>query len=198
MAGKVKLVHNEAAAVGGTPVIDGELDDVWENAMQITTDQEKTTPDIATAKVKLLFDADNLYVLAQVSDKKIMTDNANPWECDSVEIYLDENKLQGNSYDSNTVQLRIGADGKMTGSGTAWDGRESALTSAVKKVAGGYIIEAAYRFREVKAEAGSSIGFNIRVNDEEATGKRKGTSVWNPDQDTSYFNPSRFGIVHFK
>jgi ABC-type glycerol-3-phosphate transport system substrate-binding protein len=196
--GKIKLQHNEVTASVGTPQIDGEIDDVWKDVMEITTDGEKTAPDIATAKVKLLYDTDTLYILARVSDKKVMTDNKNSWECDSVEIYVDENKYNLNGYDSNTVQLRVGADGKMTGAGPAWDKRESALTSEVKKVTGGYIVEAAYKFKEVKAKAGGSMGLNVQVNDEEVTGDRKGTSVWNPDQGSSYFNPSRFGIVKFK
>lgn len=196
--GKIKFQHNEVTAAAGTPKIDGEIDSVWKGAMEITTDGEKTTPDIATARVKLLYDTDTLYVLAQVSDNKIMTDNKKPYECDSLEIFVDENKLNLSNYDSNTVQLRIGADGKMTGNGPAWDNRESALTSAVKKVAGGYIVEAAYKFKEVKAKPGSSMGINVHVNDEEVTGSRKGISAWNPDQDSSCNNPSRFGIVNFK
>lgn len=196
--GKIKLQHNEVTAAARTPQIDGQIDDVWKDTVEIETNGEKTTPDIATAKVKLLYDTDTLYILAQVSDSKVMTDNKNPWECDSVEIFVDENKSQGIVYDNNTVQLRIGADGKMTGSGPAWDNRNDALTSAVKKVVGGYIVEAAYKFKEVKARTGSSMGFNVHVNDEEVTGERKGISVWNPDQDSSYNNPSRFGVVKFK
>lgn len=198
VSGKLKLQHNEVAASAGTPTIDGEIDDVWKDAQEIVTDQEKTSPDIATAKVKLLYDADTLYVLAQVSDSKVMSDNANPWECDSIEFFVDENKSQGSSYDSNTAQLRVGADGKMSGGGAAWTDRETALTSAVKAVDGGYIVEAAYKFKAVKAQSGGAMGFNISVNDEEVTGSRKGTSVWNPDQGTSYSTPNRFGIVNFK
>lgn len=196
--GKISLQHNEVTATAGIPKIDGEIEDVWKDAMEITTDGQKTVPDVATAKVKLLYDKDTLYVLARISDKKIMTDNIYPWECDSLEIFVDENKYNLSGYDSNTVQLRVGADGKMTGAGPAWDKRESALTSAVKKVSGGYIVEAAYKFKTVKAKAGGSMGFNVHVNDEEVTGKRKGVSVWNPDEDSSYYNPSRFGIVNFK
>jgi len=198
--GKIKPVHKEVAAKTGTPVIDGIVDDAWKDAQEITTDQEKTTSDIATAKTKVMYDSDTLYVLAQVSDKKIMNDNVNAYEQDSVEIFLDENKTQGNAYDTNTVQLRIGADGKMTGGGLGWeDGkRATALTSSVKKVDGGYIIEAAYKFKGVKAKAGSSMGFNISVNDEEVTGKKKGTSIFNPDGGYSNSTPSKFGLVNFK
>jgi endo-1,4-beta-xylanase len=86
----------------------------------------------------------------------------------------------------------------MTGAGTDWDKRSTDLTSAVKKVDGGYIVEAAYKFKGVKAKAGSSMGFNVGVNDEEETGKKKGSSMWNPDAGTSYANPMKFGIVNFK
>lgn len=196
--GKTQLKHKEVDAYRGQPKIDGEIDDIWKEAQEISTDGEKTTSDIATAKVKLLYDTDTIYVLAKVSDKKEMTENTDPWECDSIEIYIDENKSQGNSYDSNTVQLRIGADGVMTGDGPAWNNRSAALISAVKKVSGGYIVEAAYKFKEAKANPGSSMGFNVHVNDAELYGKRKGYSSWNPDQDSSYNNPSRFGIVNFK
>lgn len=198
VTGKVKLQHNEVAASAGTPTIDGEIDELWANAQEIKTEELKNPDDVATAKVKLLYDADTLYVLAQVSDPKIMTDNKNPWECDSIEFFIDENKSQGSSYDSNTFQLRVGADGTMTGSGTDWDKRSGDLTSAVKKVDGGYIVEAAYKFKAVKAKAGASMGFNIGVNDERETGKRYGTSVWNPDGGSSYSSPNKFGIVNFK
>ena len=198
VTGKIKLQHNEVAATAGTPTIDGEIDDIWANAQEIITDQLKSPEDVATAKVKLLYDADTLYVLAQVSDPIIMTDNTNPWECDSIEFFIDENKSQGSSYDSNTFQLRVAADGAMTGAGTDWDKRSGDLTSAVKKVDGGYVVEAAYKFKAVKAKAGSSMGFNVSVNDERETGKRYGTSVWNPDGGSSYASPNKFGIVNYK
>jgi ABC-type glycerol-3-phosphate transport system substrate-binding protein len=196
--GKITIVRNEVTASPGKPVIDGDIDDIWKDAQEIVTDQEKGAEDIATAKVKLLYDEDTLYILAQVSDSNIMNSNENPWECDSIEIFIDENKAQGNSYDENTIQLRVGADGKVTGGGPAFDGREAEITSAVKKVDGGYIVEIAYKFKGVKAKSGSSMGFNVSVNDQEEVGSRKGTAVWNPDGGSSWQNPSKFGIVNFK
>lgn len=190
--------RKEASALQGRPEIDGEIDDIWERARILPADQEKTTPDVATAKIRALYDENTLYVLAEVSDTKVMAEGPSPWESDSVEIFIDENKTQGNYYDDNTVQIRVDADGAVTGAGPAWEERKFAVTSAVNAADGGYVVEIAYKFKEIKAKPGGSIGFNVSINDQEKAGVRKGTAVWNPDGGISYHNPSRFGVIHFK
>ena len=71
-----------------TPVIDGEVDYVWEGASthnMVPLDD----PADASGSWKLLYDSDNLYVIVDVTDDILQNDSASSWQDDSVEIYFD-------------------------------------------------------------------------------------------------------------
>ena len=71
----------------GTPVIDGTVDQIWDNAEWTNVDKpfDGTADTDSTLKVKLMWDEEHLYFLAEVFDKDINADN------DIVEIYWDQN-----------------------------------------------------------------------------------------------------------
>src|SRR4030042_6392907 len=71
-----------------TPVIDGEVDAIWADA---STQYFLPLADPADGSGiwKALYDAENLYVLVDVTDDSLHNDSAGSWQDDSVEIYFD-------------------------------------------------------------------------------------------------------------
>ena len=106
--------------VSGTPVIDGTIDDAWKSAPPITTRRLVAERSIlkfeqsSTSRVRCLWDDKQLYFLAEVRDAKISTTAGSPWEQDSVEFFLDENKSRAASFEADDGQYRISATGNVT------------------------------------------------------------------------------------
>ena len=86
----------------GTPLLDGALDDIYKQSVEVplgeafySTGSDNTTD--VTAKAYLLYDSANFYVCVVVNDDDILSrddayinDNANSWENELVEIWVDE------------------------------------------------------------------------------------------------------------
>jgi len=69
-------------------VIDGEVDEIWADAAAadfVPLDD----PNNGSGIWKVLYDAENLYVLVDVTDDSLQNDSAGSWQDDSVEIYFD-------------------------------------------------------------------------------------------------------------
>jgi hypothetical protein len=71
-----------------TPVIDGQVDDVWADAAAADF-VPLADPADGSGIWKVLYDAENLYVLVDVTDDSLQNDSASSWQDDSVEIYFD-------------------------------------------------------------------------------------------------------------
>jgi endo-1,4-beta-xylanase len=75
--------------------VDGVQDPVWAGANEIATNTWVFGTSGATARVKTLWDSGSLYVFAHVTDTLLSRASANPWEQDSVEVFLDQDNQQG-------------------------------------------------------------------------------------------------------
>lgn len=103
---------NASCALYGTPIIDGEKDDVWDKSMELVTNAWIKGVKGAVAKVKTLWDENSLYVYAQVADEHLSKSSENPWEHDSVEIFIDYNNGKTEDYEFDDAQYRIDFDNK--------------------------------------------------------------------------------------
>lgn len=184
-------------AVKGTPVIDGEFDEIWANAPVYKTDTKVEQTGDATAKAdfRTMWDDKNLYVYAMVTDS-ILSDTIkeNAHEQDSIEIFVDQNNGKTTSYEDDDGQYRINFNNVRT---TAGHASEDNFTSATKVVPGGYVVEAAISLDKIKVEANSMIGFDLQVNNDQDGGKRDSVFIWNDPTGLSYTNTSRFGVLQF-
>jgi len=70
------------------PVLDGEVDAVWALA-STNSFVPLATPADGSGTWKVLYDANNLYVLIDVTDDSLKNDSASAWQDDSVEVYFD-------------------------------------------------------------------------------------------------------------
>ncbi|MDT8303273.1 MAG: sugar-binding protein, partial [Sedimentisphaerales bacterium] len=88
LVGPVAAQDMEIALAAQPPVLDGEIDDVWADASEqyfVPLDD----PANGSGIWKVLYDAENLYVLVDVTDDSLQNDSASSWQDDSVEIYFD-------------------------------------------------------------------------------------------------------------
>ncbi len=180
----------------GRPTIDGQEDKLWKNATEITTQRFAFGTAGAKAKVKLLWDAGYLYVYATVADPTLSKASSNPWEEDSVEIFVDPNNAQTRAYQADDSQYRVNFDNEVSvgGSTSAAD-----ITSATRRVSGGYVVEAAIRIDSAETKRGSILGFDFQVNDDgSGNGARTSVATWNDVSGNAYQDPSQFGALILK
>ena len=180
----------EAKAVYGTPVIDGEIDDVWKKAPKINTDQYQTAWQGATGVGRMLWDDENLYVLIEVQDDVLDKSHSDPWEQDSVEIFVDQTNSKSTFYEgTNHGQYRINFENETSfNPQSAEEGFESATSVSGTN----YIVEVKIPFTEITPAKNTTIGFDIQVNDAK-NGSRQSCVAWNDITGTGYMDPSVFG-----
>jgi enterochelin esterase-like enzyme len=178
--------NGEAAAQFGSPVIDGEVDKIWSEAKTIVP-KYSTTTENTTAKFKAMWDDKALYILAQVKDENISKDSVNPYEQDSVEIFLDENNDKTQEFGIDDLQFRI----NYANDETADKGDLTRLYSKTKVVDGGYIIEARIAWDKLTPANNDVVGLELQINDAKGAARVGTINVFdgtnNAWQDTSLF-----------
>lgn len=187
--------HPIAKAAYGTPVIDGEIDDIWATAEvnKIEGAFVEDGPDPANprngteASFRALWDEHYLYILTEVTDSTI-GDEA--WELTSVgagslwqrnslgyTITPDYNRDVTNGQVAPSMWLILSCRAIGGGEAAAGDGtanfnqvdREVFNNFKTKITSTGYLVEIAFdlnlRYPDMKMEEGACIGFDQYVND---------------------------------
>ncbi|MFI9838176.1 endo-1,4-beta-xylanase [Nonomuraea sp. NPDC051941] len=183
------------SAAHRTPVLDGAVDRAWSAAPEIRTATWIQGTSGATAKVRSLWSGSTLYVLAQVADPTLSEESPNPWEQDSVEIFVDPGNGKTKGYEDDDGQYRISFSGRITVGGTFDAGGVKDHVKAVTRtVSGGYVVEAAIELPTITLAPGTLLGFDAQVND--ATGTARTSAVtWNDNTGRSYLDTSHWGVL---
>ncbi len=179
-------------AIKGTAKIDGKIDSAWAKAKVINVNNFSVGKDGATATVKTMWDANYIYVLAEVKDSVLNNANANAWEQDSVEIFIDENNGKTPAYQADDVQYRTNYKNLKTITG-GMDIKSFDTATALTK--NGYIVEMRIPNKIAKFQLGQVIGFDAQVNNADTTGTRVSVSNWNDLTGLGYTNTESFGIL---
>lgn len=113
----------QASKANSTPVIDGLAnDECWKKANWYPLDQDwinkPWTKEDFAGKYKLSWDADFIYILAEVVDDTIMDIHPDGldkyWDDDCLEIFIDEDRSKGNhQYNHNAFAYHIALDYKV-------------------------------------------------------------------------------------
>ena len=180
-----------AVALPGTPVLDGKVDAVWNKAEPMDINRFQMAWQGATGTAKALWDDKNLYVLFQVSDAQLDKGSTNPWEQDSVEVFLDENNQKTSFYEADDGQYRVNFANEATFNP---DTIAEGFASAVAVSGTSYVVEIKIPFRAVTPTAGTEIGFDAQINDGK-DGARQSVATWNATVGTGYQDTSVFGIL---
>ncbi|MCR5718907.1 MAG: endo-1,4-beta-xylanase [Oscillospiraceae bacterium] len=182
-----------ASAAQGTVKIDGETDAAWNDAPSVPISTFSLGTSGATGTAKLLWDKDNLYILAEVKDPVLSKASANAYEQDTVEIFFDENNHKSTSYEADDIQVRVNFDNEKT----VTDGLTTErFTSAAVKTADGYRVEIAIPSTLGGFTPSQIVGFDAQINDDgNGEGKRTAISNWYDLSGMGYTDVSGLGLL---
>lgn len=180
---------NESTALYGIPVIDGVVDAVWADAPVMEINRYQLAWQGATGTAKALWDDKNLYVLLQVSDAQLDKASPNPWEQDSIEVFVDENNEKTSFYQADDGQFRVNYENT-----TSFNPESIAegFVSAVTVSGTNYTVEVKIPFRTITPVNDTVIGFDLQINDGK-DGARQSVATWNDLTGNAYQDTSVIG-----
>lgn len=174
----------------GTISVDGEEDAAWDNAVNIPLTINKGSE--ASANAKVLWDDDNLYVYATIKDALLDKTGAQTHEQDSLEVFIDEDNGKTASYGEDDKQYRINYDNEQSFNGKKCLAEN--VKSATKTIDGGYVVEAAFKWTDIKPANGTKIGLEFQINDAKG-GTRTGTLSWYDETGMGWSGSNVYGTV---
>lgn len=177
--------NGRMVAYFGSPVMDGTLDEIWNNA-QAVIPKYVTGSEDTSATFKALWDDNALYILAIVKDKYLSVKPEAPYMQDSLEVFLDENNDKSEEYGIDDLHFRVNYENYQT----VDNGNVEQFYTCSHIVEDGYIIEVRIALKS-KPVNGKVLGIELQINDAKET-ERVGTisvfdSTGNAWKDTSKF-----------
>lgn len=170
--------------------IDADADAAWGNAVNIPLTINKGSE--ASANAKVLWDDENLYVYATVKDAVLDKTGAQTHEQDSLEVFIDEDNGKTASYGEDDKQYRINYNNEQSFNGKKCLAEN--VKSATKTIDGGYVVEAAFKWTDIKPANGAKIGLEFQINDAKG-GKRIGTLSWYDETGMGWSGSNVYGTV---
>ena len=129
------------------PIIDGSVDMIWGNysSSPMTKLPVGTITGAAdlSATYKMMRDANNLYLLVDVTDDVLVNDGALAWEDDGIELFIDMGNSKGATYGANDFQYAF-VRGTVTASASEYKHSPASMTGVTVSQgtkAGGYFME---------------------------------------------------------
>ena len=174
----------------GTISVDADADAAWGNAVNIPLTINKGSE--ASANAKVLWDDDNLYVYATIKDAVLDKTGAQTHEQDSLEVFIDEDNGKTASYGEDDKQYRINYNNEQSFNGKKCLAEN--VKSATKTIDGGYVVEAAFKWTDIKPANGTKIGLEFQINDAK-DGKRIGTLSWYDETGMGWSGSNVYGTV---
>jgi cellulose/xylan binding protein with CBM9 domain/parallel beta helix pectate lyase-like protein len=144
-----------------------------------------------------LWDPDYLYFFVDVQDNVRRADSADPWEDDSVEIYIDGGNTDATSYTQSDFQyvFRPGDLTVYTGGGRS-DEPTAGIQYRFVDAGPRYAVEVAIPWATLGLAAGGQVGLELHVNDDdEGDANRDEQRSWRTTFDDAWTNPQRFTAV---
>lgn len=182
---------NQSTAGYGTPVIDGQIDAIWSTTVDIPITKYQSAWHGAHGVAKALWDDSHLYVLFQVNNEELDKSSVNPWEQDSVEVFLDQNNGKTTSYQPDDGQYRVNYDNE-----TSFNPPSIAegFESATRIDGTNYTVEVKIPLSSITPANDTLLGFDVQINDGKA-GSRQSIAVWNDMSGQGYQDTSVFGVL---
>ncbi len=175
----------------GTAQIDGDASE-WKDVPAVSLEVKSSDEMEASAEAKVMWDAQNLYVLVEVTDPNLDKDSEQDHEQDSVEIFIDELNEKAGAYDNNDKQYRINYENAQSFNGETCTAEN--IDSKATVTDNGYMIEAAIKWTTLRPTAGRLIGIDLQINDAK-NGTRIGTANWYDASGNGWSNPGVYGTA---
>ena len=175
------------------PAIDGSVDGVWDRAPSHRLEYTPWGTDESDlgASWRALWDESALYVLVDVSDGELL-------EHDAVEVYLDLDHSQDESYDgSDDLQVVFVPEGSQALQGANSAG-VAAVDGATTETDDGWHVELAVPWDayDVRPLTGRRFGMDVHAVDDVAGGSNRDAKVvWHDKNDQAWQDPSAFATV---
>lgn len=185
-----------AVAVYGTPVIDGEIDEIWNETNYYITQYCVEAENAYKGWFKMLWDENQLYMLARVYSTQLDNSNAAEWWHDSVDMYIDENMKRTVGFENFDYQVRTNF--KALVSGNNYDDLNK-ITSSAKELDNGFLAEWAIPLKSGrKLSEGMSLGFEVLMTASETLSVERRQYTWNCEKDWLYNDTSKYGTLTLK
>ncbi len=188
-----QLTFAQVPEAAAAPVVDGQVDDAWVVARPFSPSRLVEGTVAATAQVRTVWRDGTLYLLAEVRDATIDLAASDPWQQDSVELFVDPGNAKNGAYRPQDSQIRISADNVVSfGAGDQAD-QQARLRSATTRTDGGYVVEVSVDLAGA-GTAGSFQGLDVQLNDA-AGGRRTSVQTWADPTGTGYQTTARWGVL---
>ncbi len=189
------------------PTLDGTKEALWTSygLTSLSKNNGATAPDLA-ATYTVMYDATNLYVFVDVTDDVYNTSGGLNWEKDGIEVYIDmgNNKQACCIYGADDYQYSFvyaAGNNVALGVNETYHSGTSTVGVVAKKSdrVGGYTVEMKFPWTSLGGPhtAGSFMGFDIGVNDDDNGGTRDNQLSWNDGSFGEWQDPSKFGTLQF-
>ncbi|KNY26224.1 endo-1,4-beta-xylanase [Pseudobacteroides cellulosolvens] len=164
---KLPVYKQQMISYKGAPVIDNDIDNLWDAIKWVDVNQYISGTEGATTKIKTMWDGNDLYILAQINDS---TPNAK----DCLEMFVDTN-------------LDTPEDNK----------HYTLMLNGIKRNADGYLLETVVSLTGTTIKQGDKIGIDFRVSDYATNGKLSSVVVWNDNKSKLDNYPTGLGYLLF-
>ncbi|MBN1698557.1 MAG: endo-1,4-beta-xylanase [Spirochaetales bacterium] len=184
----------------GTPVLDAKKDDLYKGPPMPIKEfisgigGEEFAYKGATGNAWALWNDEAVSVYIEVNDQVLSVSNDLVYMQDSVEVFIDENNKKTPSYEKDDGQFRVNYENLASFGST---GSVKGFQSAARIIDGGYAVEMIIPFRALIPEAGTTIGFDLQINDDQGSGKRDNISKWNDLTNDSWQSTAGYGVLEF-
>lgn len=202
-----KLVPAKAAPAKIVPVIDGQADAAWAQAVAYPVSKKVAASSdvidapvqggVVAAEFKMLWDEDNLYYLLDVTDN---TPNHNPeqewYQNDSVALYIDAKDSKQDGLGATDYQFVFLWDESNPSLSENEHGKMDGIKHAFKNTEKGYCIEVAFPWTTLGTPAphvGTIVGTDVLVNDNQSGSGRNALIGWQDDTDNAWQYPYLWG-----
>lgn len=155
---------------------------------------------------RAMHDNQYLYILVKVRNEPFyerFTDSTDPWQDDSVEIFIDVGNEGAQSYDSNDFQKVYSFNGTSTGGSSSSSAMRTTYSTSANPDTNAFdptaIDESFYEIRidmnSIGLGLSTKFGLDVHINDDDDGGDRDTKWAWYAPSgnDSSWFNPSLFG-----
>ena len=192
-------------AIKGTPVIDGEMDEIWQgaNVMEANLVNQTLIPSETktTGKAWTMWDENYFYILAEVYKSAVYPEGGEAENVDSVEYGIDFLNTKGSNNvapggDDTAGVFRIGTnDSQISGFGGAFDAVQDKIVGKCVTTDFGYRAELAIPWVGIAPAEGKVISMEVQINVNDNGTGRDGLVTWNSDECLGWRDSESHGEV---
>jgi len=183
------------------PTIDGNVDEVWaavpSHAIGHVAYAPPTSEADLSAGFKMMYDRQALYLLVDVTDDRLVSDSAEYWLDDGVELFLAADNNKSDVYGDKDYQYHFDYDASAPAMGESHRNNTNGVQYAFARTDQGYRLEAKVPWSTLgtKPATGKKIGLDVHVNDDDDGGDRDTKIMWFGERDVAWQQPSAFGTA---